>query len=886
MKKVLLLMVCALMGFALYAQVSDNFSDYTVGGKLAQQAQALGKDYWTTWSNLPGGNEDGVIAEQPAGNKCLQLVAPNNDQILRLGDKNGSTWSPKTSGAWELTFKIYIPAGKDGYFNVKSVFPSDVSETWAMQVYMGTDEGTPGPATPGQGKIYGGAETGVSFSFSHDTWVPIKAFIDLDNDVAEFYVNDALVHTYQYSKGSFGQSDHRMIAAFNIFPPNTAATSLFYIDDVVFANASAPVVLYQTGFDDMTGTYVAQSDPAWWTTWENKPGTAEDALISTDQASSPTKSAKCAWGTDLVFKAGDKTTGAYGIEFKMYIPNNGRAFFNLLHIFAGGGSEWAVGVYFNTTGDMPNGTNVQQNNTLYPFTFPYDTWFPVKMYVDLDGNLANIAINGNEILEWQFSLKESGGEGLRQLAAVDFYPPQLGAVYYIDDFVYTMHGGETFPILNVIPDKIDADGGDVVTVPIIITNEGTSIGDYASWVAFDIEPQSGSNTFTLSHCIAASTDGLGYPSDVLVELGAKFSASDLCNKVGSSITKLAYFLPADVQGNKLVYRVYGPYSDKRPGELLAEVEKVGGLVVNSWNEITLPTSVLIDQNELWISVEFFQPNGAFPIGVDSGPLKEGVNFTRRNGGSWSEFVQTEFGNFALRATAEGGVVPGCWLSLTGDIYGSVAAGSSVTFNAVLDPSTLDKGLYEGTIKIVTNDEENPIFNIPVSFAVGVTTNCEMKEIIVNDEKATLKPGSTTAYIINFENIDQVVIDATPVHPLATLTGDTGEHEVAEGTNTFNFTITAEAGNTCEYTLDVVITIVSINEISNVVTLYPNPVVDNLYIKSDIAVEQVAVYDLTGRMVKQVKQPGVSIDLKELASGFYLLKVTTAQGETVQKFIKE
>jgi len=229
MKKLLLSFVCVLAFAALSAQVSDNFSDYTVDGKLAQQAQAMGRDYWTTWSEAPGSSEDGVIAEI-AGNKCLYLIAPNNDQILKLGNK--------TSGEWVLTFKFYIPAGKDGYFNIKSVFPSTVSETWALQVYLGTDEG--GPSTPGFGAAYGGSTAPVPFPFAHDTWVPVKIYINLDTDVAEFYVNEIKYLTYTYSTGSFGQSNHKYIDAMNIFPPNTASTSSFYIDDIVFQDASLP----------------------------------------------------------------------------------------------------------------------------------------------------------------------------------------------------------------------------------------------------------------------------------------------------------------------------------------------------------------------------------------------------------------------------------------------------------------------------------------------------------------------------------------------------------------------------------------------------------------------------------------------------------------------
>jgi hypothetical protein len=166
-------------------------------------------------------------------------------------------------------------------------------------------------------------------------------------------------------------------------------------------------------------------------------------------------------------------------------------------------------------------------------------------------------------------------------------------------------------------------------------------------------------------------------------------------------------------------------------------------------------------------------------------------------------------------------------------------------------------------------------------------NTDMKEIIVDDEKATMK--TKNLYTITFKDTDKekVFIEAIPVSPAATVTGDIGEQPVVEGTNTFNIKITAEDGVHFEdYTLEVIITRVAITEISNAVQLYPNPVIDYLYLKSNSPVEQVTVYDLTGRVVKQVKQPGTSVDLIDLSSGFYLLQVRTAQGETVQKFIKE
>jgi hypothetical protein len=115
--------------------------------------------------------------------------------------------------------------------------------------------------------------------------------------------------------------------------------------------------------------------------------------------------------------------------------------------------------------------------------------------------------------------------------------------------------------------------------------------------------------------------------------------------------------------------------------------------------------------------------------------------------------------------------------------------------------------------------------------------------------------------------------------------------VVKGTNNLTFTVTAADGITKQnYIIRVLVEIIpvipAISEIDNAVQLYPNPVVDYLYLKSDVAIEKVTIYNLTGKVVKQIEQPGLSIDLSDFASGIYMLRVSSSQGETVKKFIKE
>ena len=76
--------------------IDDDFEAYPLGGKIAQSAQAIGNDWWTTWTNAPGGNEDGVIAE--AGGTQCGYISGSNDNVLLLGGQE--------SGSYDLEFAL------------------------------------------------------------------------------------------------------------------------------------------------------------------------------------------------------------------------------------------------------------------------------------------------------------------------------------------------------------------------------------------------------------------------------------------------------------------------------------------------------------------------------------------------------------------------------------------------------------------------------------------------------------------------------------------------------------------------------------------------------------------------------------------------------------
>ena len=71
-------------------------------------------------------------------------------------------------------------------------------------------------------------------------------------------------------------------------------------------------------------------------------------------------------------------------------------------------------------------------------------------------------------------------------------------------------------------------------------------------------------------------------------------------------------------------------------------------------------------------------------------------------------------------------------------------------------------------------------------------------------------------------------------------------------------------------------------------VYPNPVKDMLFIETEAAVEEVSVYDVYGRLqVTETPshQDVIRVDVTDLNSGIYFVKVRTENGEAVKRILK-
>ncbi len=94
----------------------------------------------------------------------------------------------------------------------------------------------------------------------------------------------------------------------------------------------------------------------------------------------------------------------------------------------------------------------------------------------------------------------------------------------------------------------------------------------------------------------------------------------------------------------------------------------------------------------------------------------------------------------------------------------------------------------------------------------------------------------------------------------------------------------------------------ISNYENRFVIYPNPVEDELFLATEVEVEEITIYDIYGRLCRDASNASISnastsntsksntmdtfnVSVQDLKAGIYFVKVKTNDGETVKRFIK-
>ena len=766
-----------------------DFEGQTAGNKIAQ---TLGEP-WTTWSNTPGSAEDGVFDE--AGGTMAAHFTYGNDQVLRLGGIE--------SGVFDLVFDAYVPNGKNGYFNVLHHFAGSGS-TWAAQFYLccENDGQNTTLSGAGHGTVHAGSNGTADIPCVWDEWMQYRVHIDMDQDLATLYWNIAgqpeqEICSWQWSLDSFGENTvGRTLDAMDFYPPENASTSEFFIDNIGVISGADDQVLIDDDFEAYPlGGKIAQSAQAigndWWTTWTNSPGGNEDGVIA---EAGGTKCGYISGANDNVLLLGGQESGAYNLEFAIFCDEGKYGYFNILHEFNGSGSTWAMQAYLNATNDGStssttyapgHGTVHAGANSNGDIPAVVNEWMYFRIYVDCDLDIAQLYYSSETthpdeemIVEWQWSLDSFGQNVVgRKMDAMDFYAPNSTyGCYYLDNFLYTRIGQETHSTLDFDVEEITAylAEDDATSYDINISNaDGTSIGDWTAWIDFgtttvttgnaqlgydlDPDPTTGGNVALV---------GLDIAEPELIEVGAMFPGSAYAGSaMGTQIVSAQYTLfegqstGLGIEANTpLTFRIYGQGMYGQPGELLAEkVVPYNSIVSNDWTIATFDTPVDLTGYNVWVTVEFTQAVGGYPMNFDEGAPSEHGDYYRTNGGGAFHRAQdvfsTIYGNFHIRINTVGQPVAATWATLSKP-EGSISIGDSDMVTVNVNSIGLSEGdVMQADILFVTNDPENPRVAIPMTLTVGPESVIESN---VNAFKVYPNPA-TTQVTVEGENLSSLAI---------------------------------------------------------------------------------------------------------------------------------
>jgi hypothetical protein len=106
----------------------------------------------------------------------------------------------------------------------------------------------------------------------------------------------------------------------------------------------------------------------------------------------------------------------------------------------------------------------------------------------------------------------------------------------------------------------------------------------------------------------------------------------------------------------------------------------------------------------------------------------------------------------------------------------------------------------------------------------------------------------------------------------------------------------EYGNYSECTFELTVESILGNDDNDInfgsIIMYPNPAIDivNLNNPQSLALDQVAIYDLTGRLVQTIDlrdmDTDIAIDISHLASATYMVLINGENGHITKQLIKE
>ena len=163
---------------------------------------------------------------------------------------------------------------------------------------------------------------------------------------------------------------------------------------------------------------------------------------------------------------------------------------------------------------------------------------------------------------------------------------------------------------------------------------------------------------------------------------------------------------------------------------------------------------------------------------------------------------------------------------------------------------------------------------------------------------TAKATSDTTIVLTWNKVEGAatynVYQGTDTVALATVEDTTYTVSGLKAETEYTFAVTA-VNDTVESAKSAEVKVTTlkpegIEELSSAFNIYPNPVKDELFIATEESVKEISIYDIYGRqaMSQQVNETTSQqvVNVADLNSGIYFVKVVTNNGEVVKRFVKK
>ena len=218
------------------------------------------------------------------------------------------------------------------------------------------------------------------------------------------------------------------------------------------------------------------------------------------------------------------------------------------------------------------------------------------------------------------------------------------------------------------------------------------------------------------------------------------------------------------------------------------------------------------------------------------------------------------------------------VTTSGTVGTAVAGSGTITVNT---PNTGNM-IQNFTASGITSTFYTVTGNLSTSYGSATysglsLTQCLKMESSTNIAFTTTSTGTLTL-IFGSTYTGSVKIDGTvytPVSGTITLSLNAGSHTILKG-----------SGSNYLFYMSVVYSTALQNTETIRLTIYPNPVKNSLSIATDETINNTEFYSLTGLLLKRTESNIKTIDLSNLKTGSYIVKISTDQGTVNRKIIKE